>query len=455
MFEQTWLDLREDLRNSLSVNEFDAWIKPIEFVSADTETLTVSVPTAYNLVWLEDNYLVRMSEGLNTLAGKIVRLNVLVAPKKPAPENAAPEEAVSGITINEKPDPFIRDHALFPNYTFNRFIVGDNNSLANAAALKVANSPGSAYNPLFLYGGVGLGKTHLMHAVGNALLQKNVNYKIAYITSEEFMNLFVESIQKKRPEQFRKRFRSLDVLLLDDVQFLLRAPETKQELFNTFNALHSKKKQIIITSDRTPKQLQVDGLDDRLASRVGSGLDVEIRKPSFETRKAILMAKASEEKVLIPNTVYSMIAESIETDIRLLENALNRVIAEHKLLNQEITVDMAMRTLKLLIAEWSPRNVSFEDILRETSNVFKLSKVEIKSKSRTTQINHARQIVMLLARRLTQMSWSEIADELVREHPTIISGTKRMEAELDKNQRLKEKYDEIIRNLKLGSAIPR
>jgi chromosomal replication initiator protein len=291
-----------------------------------------------------------------------------------------------------------------------------------------------------------------MHAVGNALIQKNVNLKIACVTSEEFLDLFVASLRNKRQEQFKKRFRKLDVFLLDDVQFLLtRGEQTREELFNTFNDLHKNKKQIILTSDRTPKQLKDDGMEERLASRMGSGLDVLIRKPSFETRKAILMAKANEEKVDIPSVVYSMIAESIETDIRLLENALNRVIAEHKLLNQEITVDMAKRTLDLFITEWSPRNVSFDDILRETSNVFKLSKTDIKSKSRTMQINHARQMVMLLSRRLTQMSWNEIGVELSREHPTIIAGTKRIETEIEKNQRLKEKYEEIIKSLKAAT----
>jgi len=448
MYEPCWIELREKLQNTLSVHEFDTWIRPIKYVSGENDALTLSVPTAYNLVWLEDNYLRQMSETLNNLSGRIVRLNVLVAPDSAESSEPGTEEAAPAITASEKTDPFIRDHSLFPNYTFSRFIVGENNSLAHAAALKVANTPGSAYNPLFLYGGVGLGKTHLMHAVGNALLKKNVNLKIAYITSEEFVNLFVESIQKKRQTHFRNRFRTLDVLLLDDVQFLLTKTETKQELFNTFNALHSKKKQIILTSDRTPKQLQIDGLDDRLASRVGGGLDVEIRKPSYETRIAILMAKATEEKVLIPNGVFSMIADSIETDIRLLENALNRVIAEHKLLNQEITVEMAKNTLKLIIAEKNPRNVSFEDILRETSNVFKLSKTDIKSKSRTSQINQARQVVMLLSRLYTQMSYTEIAGELGKEHPTIISGIKRIDGELKKNPHLKAKFDEIVENLK-------
>jgi chromosomal replication initiator protein len=450
MSEQFWDDLKEKLRSSLSVNEFDTWIKPIKFISADSETLTLSVPTAYNLVWLEDNYVKQMSELLNNLAGRLMRLHIHVAPElSPAGTAAAHKEAQPAIAVNERVDPFVRNHSLFPHYTFSRFIVGDNNILAYTAAFKVSNTPpGAAYSPLFLYGGVGLGKTHLMHAVGNALLKKNINLRIAYVTSEDFMNLFVESIQKKSQTKFRNRFRNLDVLLLDDVQFLLKKEDTMRELFNTFNALHGQKKQIIFTSDRTPQQLQMDGLDDRLASRMGGGLDVEIRGPSFETRKAILMAKADEEKVQIPNEVYYLIADSIETDIRSLENALNRVIAEHKLLNQEITVDMAKRIIRPMFAEKTVRNVSFEDILRETSNVFKLSKTDIRSKSRTSQINQARQIVMLLSNNYIPMSLTEIAGELGREHPTIISGIRHIEGELEKNSRLKEKFNEIIENLK-------
>lgn len=449
MLEEHWIKVKSQLEGSLPEGDFDSWIRPMQYVSSTPDKLTISVPTGFNLVWLQDNYLKNISQRLNSIAGNTINLDVIVvASKSPNSTTSVADTPLPAISIQEKVDPFIRDHALLQNYTFNRFIIGDNNALAHAAALKVATTPGTAYNPLFLYGGVGLGKTHLMHAVGNALLKKNPTMRIAYVTSEEFVNLFIESIQKKRQTNFRNRFRSLDVLLLDDVQFFFMKKETMTELFNTFNALHTRKKQIILTSDRTPKQLQIDGLDDRLASRVGGGLDVEIHKPSFETRKAILLAKATEERVLIPNEVYSMIAESIETDIRLLENALSRVIAVHRLLKKEITVDMAKEALNLVIAEKNPKNVSFEDIMRETSNVFKLSKADIKSKSRTSQINHARQIVMYLSRQFTQMSYTEIASELGKEHPTIISGIKRIEGELAKNSRLKEKFDEIIDHLK-------
>jgi chromosomal replication initiator protein len=450
MLEKHWKDIKDQLETSLSKSEYESWIQPIRYVSSSADKLTVSVPTSYNLVWLQDNYLSSISKKLNTVLESSVTIDIIVSPDLSTTAEVSTNTEVStpAISIQEKVDPFIRDHSLLQHYTFNRFVIGDNNALAHAASLKVANTPGTAYNPLFIYGGVGLGKTHLMHAVGNSLLKKNTAMRIAYVTSEEFVNLFVESIQKKRQTNFRNRFRSLDVLLLDDVQFLLMKKETITELFNTFNALHSRKKQIILTSDRTPKQLQVDGLDDRLASRVGGGLDVEIHKPSFETRRAILLAKAVEEKVLIPNEVFTIMAECIETDIRLLENALSRVIAVHRLLKKEITVEMAKDTLNLVIADRNPKNVSFEDIMRETSNVFRLSKAEIKSKSRTTQINHARQIVMYLSRQFTQMSYTEIASELGKEHPTIISGIKRITSEIAKKPRLKEKFDEIIENLK-------
>ena len=451
MLEKNWHSLKEEMRTEMPSGDYETWIKPIKFVSGKEDTLVLSVPTNFNQVWLEDNFIAAISARLNNLAGRMVTINVIVSAAPDHAKNGDGHAAAGGqtvISVQDRQNSFIKDHALFPNYTFDRFVVGENNALAHAAALKVASSPGTAYNPLFLYGGVGLGKTHLMHSVGNALLKKDVNLKIAYVTSEEFLNMFIDSIFKKRQEKFRNTFRNLDVLLLDDVQFLLNKTETKEELFNTFNALSSTKKQIILTSDRTPKQLQIDGLDDRLASRVGGGLDVEIRTPSLETKTAILRAKAKEENIVIPNDVYSLIADSIDTDIRLLENALNRVIAQHNLLQQEITVEMARKTLHSLISEKSPRNVSFEDILRETSNVFRLSKSDIKSKSRTSQINQARQVVMLLARVYTQMSLKEIAIELGREHPTVLSGIHRIESELKTNSYLKEKHEEIINNLK-------
>jgi len=453
MSEKTWAELKHTLQNTLSANEFDTWIKPIQFVSADDESLSLGVPNNFFLDFFEKNYLQRMSDKLNNLAGKIIRLNIVVIPQESTSKESTPKEkeAPSGIVVNKKADPFIRNHAVAPHYTFERFVVGENNELAHAAAYKVAKTPGSAYNPLFIYGGVGLGKTHLMHAVGNALLKKDVNLKIAYVTSEEFMNLFLETIGNHQAKtRFKNCFRNLDVLLLDDVQFFLRrAEQTLEELFNTINHLNTHKKQIIFTSDRTPEQLKKDGLSERLASRMGWGINTEIIKPSLETRMAILKAKANEEKVLIPNKdVFLTIANSIETDIRLLESALNRIIAEHKLRNKEITVEMVKNTLNIINAEDGPPNISFEDIIRETSNVFKLSTKDIKSKSRTTQINQARQLVMLLARTYTEMSLTEIANELGREHPTVMSGIKRIRDELEKNARLKEKFDEIVKTFK-------
>jgi chromosomal replication initiator protein len=450
MSEKILVELKDMLQKALSANEFDTWIKPIQFVNTDDEVLTLSVPTNFFLDFFEKNYLQQVSEKLNNLAGRIMRLNIVVVPSASESGVGSPDiqELLPSIVVHDKIDPFIRNHAIASHYTFDRFVVGDNNALAHAAACKVAKTPGSAYNPLFIYGGVGLGKTHLMHAVGNALLKKDVNLKIVYVTGEEFMNLFIESIQKKQQEKFRKRFRNLDVLLFDDVQFLIKKEQTMWELFHTFNELKKQNKQIIFTSDRTPEQLKVDGIDERLASRMGSKLTVEIIKPSLETRIAILKAKANEEKTLIPNDVFLMIANNIETDIRLLESALNRIIAEHKLRDKDITVDMVKSTLNHISAEKGSLNVSFEDIILAASNVFKLSIKEIKSKSRTTQINQTRQIVMFLARSYTQMSYKEIANEFGKEHPTIISGIKRIEGELKKNTRLKEKFDEVVENLK-------
>ena len=440
MSKKDWDKLLTTLKKEVPEDDFEAWFKPIRYLKSDDTRIYLSVPADFNKIWLTDNYLNNMSRTLNNISGAMMDISISV------------EE--SDGSIDEEPEPVIKhdrknnsQDQLIPSYTFKRFIVGVNNELANAAALKIAQNPGTAYNPLFIYGGVGLGKTHLMHAVGHELLKRDINTNILYVTSEEFMNLFIDSIRNKRQTLFRRKFRNVDVFLLDDVQFLLRSGETRNELFNTFNALQLKKKQIILTSDRSPKQLGLDGLDDRLVSRLGMGLDVEVHSPSIETKQAILYAKAEEERVSISNDVISFIAEVIDSDIRELEKALTKVIAEYQLLKKEITLDRVRQTLKDFITDSMPKNISFDDIIRETSNTFGISKADIKSKSRTSHVSMARQVVMYLSRNLTDMSLKEIAIELDKKHPTVISGINKIAATLKTNPKLQSKVEEIRDNL--------
>ena len=442
MSKKKWETLLNKIKSEIPEDDYDAWFKPIKYIKTENDTYYLSVPADFNRIWLEDNFLHNINRDLNNICGKIMDI-VIDVDNSDLTDDI---EHIEPVSIRHNRGLSSIDQ-LIPSYTFKRFIVGEHNELANAAALKVAQNPGTAYNPLFLFGGVGLGKTHIMHAVAHEALRKDINTKILYVTSEEFMNMFVESIRKKRQSHFRNKFRTLDFLLLDDVQFLLDKDETRKELFNTFNALHSKKKQIILTSDRTPRQLGLDGMEDRLISRLGSGLDVEIRTPSIETKQAILRAKAEEEHVSISNDIITFIAGIIDSDIRELEKALTKVIAHHHLLKQDITMDGVRQTLKDFISDNTPRNISFDDIIRETSNTFGLSKADIKSKSRTSQICQARQVVMYLSRHLTDMSLKEIAIELDKKHPTVISGIEKIANNIESNLKLQSKVEEITSNL--------
>jgi len=442
MSKKNWDKLLQKMKTIVPKDDFINWFQPIRYLKTENDTYYLSVPIGFNQFWLEDNYLRDMSRDLNNICGKIVDISISVDENTTSSET----EFIEPVTIKHDRG-YASIEQLIPSYTFKRFIVGEHNELANAAALKVAQNPGTAYNPLFLFGGVGLGKTHIMHAVAHEVLRKDINKKILYVTSEEFMNMFVESIRKKRQSHFRNKFRTLDILLLDDVQFLLDKDETRKELFNTFNALHNKKKQIILTSDRTPKQLGIDGMEDRLISRLGSGLDVEIRTPSIETKQAILRAKAEEEEVTISNEIITFIAGVIDSDIRELEKALTKVIAEYELLKKDITMDRVRQTLKDFVSDNAPKNISFDDIIRETSNTFGLSKADIKSKSRTSQICQARQVVMYLSRHMTDMSLKEIAIELDKKHPTIISGIDKIANNITTNIKLQSKIEEITSNL--------
>ena len=441
MFKKHWQQLMDDLKHDIPAHDYEAWFNPIKYLKSVDKTIYLSVPTSFNQIWLSDNYLDTINKKLNNIAQDILDIEITVEETGMQISQETPSRTSSG-----KKESYSLP-TLMPNYTFNRFVVGKNNELANAAALKVAQNPGKAYNPLFLYGGVGLGKTHLMHAIGHKIIKKDINKKVSYLTSEEFMNLFVDSIRRKTQSKFRNKFRNLDLLLLDDVQFLLNKHESKNELFNTFNALHQNNKQIVISSDRTPKQLEIDGMDDRLTSRIGSGLELEIHPPSIETRQAILRTKAIEEKVDIPNEVITFIASIIDTDIRQLEKALIRIIAEYQLLQKPITLDQAKLSLKDLANEPVQKNVTIDDIMRETANAFNMAKAEIKSKSRTSQINLARQIVMYLARELTELSLKEIGLELQKEHPTIISGVRKIKKEMEIKVKTKDRIEEIKKSL--------
>lgn len=335
---------------------------------------------------------------------------------------------------------------LNPKYTFDSFVIGNSNRFAHAASLAVAESPAKAYNPLFIYGGVGLGKTHLMHAIGHYILQNTPNAKVVYVSSEKFTNELINSIKDDKNEEFRNKYRNVDVLLIDDIQFIAGKERTQEEFFHTFNALYEADKQIILSSDRPPKEIPT--LEDRLRSRFEWGLIADIQAPDFETRIAILKKKADVENLDIPNEVMVYIATKIKSNIRELEGALIRIVAYSSLTNREISVDLAAEALKDIISSEQNKQITIELIQDIVCNYFNLKIQELKSSRRTRNIAFPRQIAMYLSRKLTDMSLPKIGEEFGgRDHTTVIHAYEKISNILKKDESLRNVIDDLNKKI--------
>lgn len=326
----------------------------------------------------------------------------------------------------------ISNRTLNPRYTFETFVVGNNNRFAHAAAIAVGDKPGESYNPLFLYGGVGLGKTHLMHAIGNRILQNNRSAKILYVTSEKFTNQLINAIKDNKNEVFRNKYRTIDVLLIDDIQFIAGKERVQEEFFHTFNALYEDKKQIIISSDKPPREIQF--LEDRLKSRFEWGLLADISCPDYETRLAILRKKAQEEKILVDDTILANIANKIDSNIRELEGVFNKIIATASLTHAPITIELAENTINEFKA--ASEKVLSSDFVKETvAKYFNINKDDLASNKRSNEIAFPRQIAMYLCREVANMSYPKIGEDFGnRDHSTVMHACKKIEKEVkDKN----------------------
>ncbi|MDV9958632.1 chromosomal replication initiator protein DnaA, partial [Clostridioides difficile] len=336
---------------------------------------------------------------------------------------------------------------LNPKYTFDTFVIGNSNRFAHAACVAVAESPAKAYNPLFLYGGVGLGKTHLMHAIGHHIVSQKKDSKVVYVSSEKFTNELINSIKDDKNEEFRNKYRNVDVLLIDDIQFIAGKERTQEEFFHTFNTLHEANKQIIISSDRPPKDIPT--LEDRLRSRFEMGLITDIQAPDFETRIAILRKKAQLERIDVPNEVMSYIAKNIKSNIRELEGALTRVVAYSSLSNRVISFDLATEALKDIITTSKNEEINVLRIKEKVSSVFNLKMEDFNSKKRTRSIAYPRQIAMYLTRELTDLSLPKIGEEFGgRDHTTVIHAHDKVSKDIEESEEIKTKIDKIISDLK-------
>ena len=429
------------LRSDLTEQQFNTWIKPL-FVIEDEEgpSLTLLAPNKFVVNWVQKNYL----EQIKDAAEKRLHAKTTVA------ISVGDQSLATTKTSNELPQTIIKTAVGAPLnrlYTFEGFVAGKSNQIARAAAIQITENPGTSYNPFFIYGGVGLGKTHLMQSVGNRLNKNNQKMKVAYVHSERFVGEMVSALQHNTINSFKNQYRSLDVLLIDDIQFFAGKERSQEEFFHTFNVLLEANKQIIITSDRYPKEIR--GLEERLKSRFGWGLTVCIDPPELETCVAILMVKASLEGFDLPEEVAFFIANKIRSNVRELEGALRKLMANCKFTNREPSVDLARESLRDLLA-LQAKQITIENIQKTVAEYYNIRISDLLSKRRNRSITRPRQLAMAITRELTSHSLPEIGDSFGgRDHTTVIHACKKMVLFKESNNRIKEDYENIVRSLNL------
>ena len=440
VIQEKWPEILNMVRteHDLSPIAFTTWLEPLQVYKVEGNTVTIIVPSGtIGVYYINKRYLLPLQVAIVEATGKNYEISLIL-----------PEDVQEEIqeTIKEE-DSSLNENivkaGLNPRYTFDTFVVGSNNKMAHAASLAVAESPGEAYNPLFIYGGVGLGKTHLMHSIAHFVLQKNPSAKVLYVTSETFTNELIDSIRNgnnSTMSKFREKYRDIDVLLIDDIQFIIGKESTQEEFFHTFNALHGAKKQIVISSDKPPKDMEI--LEDRLRSRFEWGLIVDISSPDYETRMAILRKKEELDGYSIDNEVIEYIARNVKSNIRELEGSLNKIMAYANLEKSEINLALAEKVLKDIISPNEKRVITPELITDIVADHFDLTPADIIGNRRNSQIAFPRQIVMYLCRHMTDSTLKIIGQYLGgRDHTTIMNGINKIEAELETSESTREVID--------------
>ena len=447
--EWVWKATLGELELALQRPIFENWLKDARFVAYEDGVYIIAVKNSFAHEWLDQRLKGIIKRRLERLSGRSVDVNFVVRPQRVAvPATGQPESPLLSASQDPmpvgrfyQPDGFSESN-LQPNRTFDNFIVGEGNRFAYAACQAVAQNPGTAYNPLFIYGGVGLGKTHLLHAIGNAVAQQG--YHVRYVTSETFTNEMIESIRTQTNVAFRQTYRNVDVLLIDDIQFLQGKESTQNEFFHTFNSLTAANKQVVIASDRPPHLLT--RLEDRLLSRFGGGLTVDLAPPDLEHRIAILHAKAYEKGIVVPEEVMRFIAESFPNNVRELQGALNRVTAYAQLHREPITLDLAHKVLE---PYQTPVDHSPQAILGAVAQEFGITVAELTGPRRTRRISAPRQMAMYLMRELSQLSFPQIGEFLGgRDHTTVMHGVTKIEGALQTDPQLRDKMERIRARLR-------
>jgi chromosomal replication initiator protein len=443
-----WRRCLAQLEVELPEQQFNTWIRPLQAVE-DGRTLRLLAPNRFVVDWVNENVAGRISELVDAVGSDPSPAVVLeVGSRAPAPAmtiNSHQPVAIHRPSVPARDIPAVLGSRLNPDFTFTNFVEGKSNQLGRAAAVQVAENPGRAYNPLFIYGGVGLGKTHLMHAVGNMIRTRNERARVAYVHSERFVGDMVKALQHNTINDFKTAYRSLDALLIDDIQFFAGKDRSQEEFFHTFNALFEGQQQIILTCDRYPKE--VDGLEERLKSRFGWGLTVAIEPPELETCVAILKSKAAATRVELPDEVAFFIAKRIRSNVRELEGALRRVVANSQFTGRAITMEFAKEALRDLLA-LQDRLVTIENIQKTVAEYFKIRVADLLSKRRSRSIARPRQVAMALSKELTSHSLPEIGDAFGgRDHTTVMHACRVIKELRESNTRTSEDYSNLLRTL--------
>ena len=430
-----WIYLKDKFKEDLSKVSFDTWIDSAQVLTVSNQTIMIQVPTTLHKEYWENHLATRIVEYVYEYAGQEITPRFIT--KDEQDQQDQEEETIeipSTPTIHQASE-------LNSKYTFDTFVIGKGNQMAHAAALVVSEEPGTIYNPLFFYGGVGLGKTHLMHAIGHQYLSINPDKNVKYVSSETFANDFIMSIQNRTQEEFRNKYRTVDLLLVDDIQFFADKEGTQEEFFHTFNALYDDRKQIVLTSDRLPNE--IPKLQERLVSRFAWGLSVDITPPDLETRIAILRKKADAERLEIPNDTLSYIAGQIDSNIRELEGALVRVQAFSTMQNREISTSLAADALKSMIKD-SDKEVTIDKIQKDVASYYHVTVDDLKGKRRVKAIVIPRQIAMYLARELTGASLPKIGAEFGgKDHTTVLHAHEKITKVLEEDPKMKREIEEI------------
>ncbi len=457
---EAWQNVLGELEVELSRANFTTWFKDTFIDSyTDENEVVVGVPTNFTKKWLEKKYKQDLKKSLAKNLPEVKEITFVIKERKETPK----EKEVDSLPVENRSGQEIRKEkmsepkevgksskpaGLNPNYTFKKFVVGESNKLAHAASKAVASSPGVSYNPLFIYGGVGLGKTHLMHAIGNSIKNRDPEKEILYVTFETFTNHFIDVVQNGGVKKFKDKYRNLDVLLVDDIQFISKKERTQEEFFHTFNALHQENKQIVITSDRQPKEIPT--LEDRLRSRFECGMIADVGKPDVETRMAIISKKLDAKNYELSRNIVEYIAENIHHSIRELEGAVNRLVAYGDLKGETITLDTAEEILGNILTEQEKR-LSPDKVIEEIVGFFEVKKKDLLGKRRFKELVVPRQLTMYLLRHELNLSFPQIAEVLnKKDHTTIIHGCEKIEKELQKNKRLKKEFDIVKEKIYIG-----